>query len=285
VWRSELEERFMSRPARHRVESRYTRVHGLKMHARVALGAGPDAPAVVLVHGLSVSSRYMVPLARELARDFRVFAPDLPGTGLSATPCAEPDVPALARALAAWMEKSRIERAALVGNSLGCQVIAELGVTRPDLVARAVLQGPTTDPGARRAIWQLLRWMACGALEPPSLFPIVFRDYLDSGFRARRMSVAAMLRDRIEEKLPRLRMPVLIVRGLWDPIVPQAWAMAAARLAPRGRLVVVPRSAHAVNFSKARELARLVRAFVLEGRELLRGHEACAASAVRPRER
>src|SRR5438067_13787370 len=59
-------------------------VGGLRTHARVAGSpSAADGRGVVLVHGAVVSSRYMVPLARQLARDFRVWAPDLPGFGLS----------------------------------------------------------------------------------------------------------------------------------------------------------------------------------------------------------
>jgi 2-hydroxy-6-oxonona-2,4-dienedioate hydrolase len=54
------------------------------MHARISeRGVGPP---VVLVHGLVVSSRYMVPLAEVLARWFDVYAPDLAGFGRSEKP-------------------------------------------------------------------------------------------------------------------------------------------------------------------------------------------------------
>jgi pimeloyl-ACP methyl ester carboxylesterase len=62
---------------------------------------------VVLVHGIGVSSRYMTPIAIELAATCKVYAPDLPGFGLSAKPSRILDVPALADALAAWMRALR----------------------------------------------------------------------------------------------------------------------------------------------------------------------------------
>ena len=52
----------------------------------------------------------------------------------------------LSGALSAWMEGIGVERATLVGNSMGCQVIAELAACHPERVERAVLQGPTMDP-------------------------------------------------------------------------------------------------------------------------------------------
>ena len=57
------------------------------MHARISEGPVPNGnPAVVLVHGLVVSSRYMVPTAELLAAHYRVYAPDLPGFGKSYKP-------------------------------------------------------------------------------------------------------------------------------------------------------------------------------------------------------
>lgn len=64
--------------------SRWARVDGLWMHYRTAGEVAiATRPAVVLVHGLVVSSRYMVPTLKRLARDYRVYAPDLPGFGES----------------------------------------------------------------------------------------------------------------------------------------------------------------------------------------------------------
>ncbi|WP_292510847.1 alpha/beta fold hydrolase, partial [Methylobacterium sp.] len=57
------------------------------VYARVSINPVPDNRLpVILVHGLGMSSRYMIPLARHLAPHFRVYAPDLPGFGLSDKP-------------------------------------------------------------------------------------------------------------------------------------------------------------------------------------------------------
>ncbi|MDQ3880940.1 MAG: alpha/beta hydrolase, partial [Chloroflexota bacterium] len=65
-------------------------------------------------------------------------------------------------------------------------------------------------------------------------------------------------------KLPCVRVPTLVVRGGRDPIVPQAWAEEVARLLPRGRLVVIPGAAHAVNHDAPAALARVVLPFLTE---------------------
>ncbi len=110
---------------------------GLRLHALASVDPVPAGRApVVLVHGLGVSSRYMRPLARHLATDFRVHAPDLPGFGRSDKPRRVLSIPELADRLAAWMEAAGPRRASLVGNSLGCEILVELALRHPERVER-----------------------------------------------------------------------------------------------------------------------------------------------------
>jgi 2-hydroxy-6-oxonona-2,4-dienedioate hydrolase len=245
------------------LRSAWYRVGGLRMHARVATDRAPaGAPAIVLVHGFGVSSRYMAPVARELAAGHRVYAPDLPGFGRSAKPRRARDLPELADALAAWMGAAEIDRATLLGNSFGCQIVAELALRHPGRIERAVLVGPTVDPAGRTVRQQLWRLVLDVLREPWPLIPLQALDYARHGPRRGLATLRVMLGDRIEEKLPRLRVPTLVVRGGRDPIVPQRWAEAATRLLPAGRLVVVPGAGHAVNYNAPRALARAVEAFL-----------------------
>jgi 2-hydroxy-6-oxonona-2,4-dienedioate hydrolase len=234
-----------------------------------------DAPVVILVHGIGVSGLYLLPTAARLASAYRVYVPDLPGFGLSAKPPDALDVPALADALAALMTAARIPHAVFVGNSFGCQIIADLGARHPDVVTWAVLQGPTLDPRARTVPRQLLRWALNSPLEPAGaripLGAVVRQDYRDAGLRRVIGTFRHALRDRIEGKLARLRAPTLVVRGARDPIVPQRWAEEATRLLPEGRLLVVPGAAHTMVFTSPDALARVVRAFVEPDRSSLRG--------------
>lgn len=201
----------------------------------------------------------MVPLLGSLARDARVHAPDLPGFGHSTRPAAPYDIPRLAAALASWMDAVGLADTLLIGNSVGCQVVAELAVTRPELVGAVVLNGPTMDPHRRTAGAQVLRWLADAPRERPSLGAVLLRDYLDCGSRTLVTTFRHALADRVERKLPRVSVPSLVVRGARDPIVSQAWAGEAAGLLPNGGLRVVPGVGHTVNYSGPIELARLSR--------------------------
>ncbi|HKH20107.1 MAG TPA: alpha/beta hydrolase [Gammaproteobacteria bacterium] len=128
----------------------WTRVGGLLMHTLVSTDpVPPDAPAVVLVHGPGLSGRYMIPTASVLPGDFRVYVPDLPGFGDSDKPEEIFNVPELADWLVSWMPAIGLERASLLGNSFGCQVIADLAARHSDRVQQAILQGPTTPPEQR----------------------------------------------------------------------------------------------------------------------------------------
>ncbi len=242
----------------------WTVVGGLPLFARVSPPPAPAAaPPVVMVHGLIVSSRYMLPTARRLARYCRVYIPDLPGYGHSAKPPRALDVPGLADALAGWMQATGLQRAVLLGNSFGCQIVVDLAARHPERVERAVLVGPTTDPHARTAHQQIAHWLLNLPGEPPPLALIVARDIWDMGAPRALATFRHMLRDPIAEKLPRMRAPTLIVRGGRDTSVPQRWAEEATRLLPRARLVVIPGAAHTLNYNSPRRLLGAILPFVL----------------------
>jgi 2-hydroxy-6-oxonona-2,4-dienedioate hydrolase len=99
--------------------------------------------------------------------------------------------------------------------------------------------------------------------EPLSLVPHVVRDYLRAGPLRILATLKDALRDRIEDKLPTVRVPVCIVTGERDPVSPPAWCERLARVAGSGaRAVVVPGAAHAVPFSHPQGLATEILATV-----------------------
>lgn len=241
--------------------SNWTAVNGLRMHARIAIGTPPGLP-IVLVHGLVVSSRYMIPLAQLLAEQAPVYVPDLPGFGKSDHPAAPLDIGGLADALAGWMRAVGIARAVLIGNSMGCQVIAELGRREPALVARAVLIGPTIDRRGRSALEQARRLIAVAPYENPSLVGVQLRDIWSAGLRETLATARYAIEDRIEAKLPELSMPVLVVSGSRDRIAPPRWAAELANRLPRGQLRILEGGGHALNYSAPDQLLSIVAPFL-----------------------
>ncbi len=246
-----------------RLENRWSVVDGCRLHARVSVESVPvDTPAVVLIHGLGVASTYMVPTAVRLAREYRVFAPDLPGFGHSDKPPRALDIPELADALVAWMDMAGLERAALVGNSLGCQIIVDAAIRYQARVERLVLQGPTMDRYARTLRQQLGRGLLDVLLEHPTQPLVQTRDYAKFGLRRSLRTFRFAARDRIEDKLPFVQAPALVVRGERDPIVSQRWAEEVAQLLPTGRLEVIPGAPHTLNYSTPQAFVRVLRPFL-----------------------
>jgi pimeloyl-ACP methyl ester carboxylesterase len=243
-------------------ESRWTSVNGVRLHHRQSLDRPAAAVALVFVHGLAVSHRYLMPTARRLAPHHPVYLPDLPGFGLSAEPGRNLGVAEHADHLAGWLDAVALDQVVLVGHSFGCQVAVDLAARHPGRVRSVVLASPTTDAAARSASRQLWRWLRDVPREDLRQAAILLRDVRDAGPRRVAATFRASLRDQLEAKLPRVSVPVLVVRGSVDPVVPQRWAEAVARLAPLGELAVIPGAPHNLNYRAADQLARVVHAFL-----------------------
>ena len=241
----------------------WTGVRGRRMHA-VAIGVGSP---VVLVHGYGVSGAYMLPLARSLAGSFCAFVPDLPGQGKSEQLHGPVSLREHADSLGAWVEANELVRPAFVANSMGCQVLTELAVRQPEQVGPMVLVGPTVDPARRGRRHQLFSALRDSAREPLSLIALAARDDLAAGPRVLLSTARAVLADRIEERLPLIEQPTVVVHGEQDAFVGREWAERVAALLPRGRLEVVPGEPHAVHYTRPELVAALVDELFVEERE------------------
>ena len=205
-------------------QSRWRTVRAVPTHNRCSLDSPNRTPRLVLLHGLAVSHRYLMPLAARLASHHPVHVVDLPGFGLSGEPGRVLDVAQHADHLASWLEATGLAPVVLLGNSFGCQVAVDLAVRHPHQVRGLVLVGPTVDPAARTALRQVARWLRDTAREDPLQLPILLRDVRDAGLRRVAGTLLHAIRDPIECKLPLVKAPTLVTRGGKEPIVPMAWA-------------------------------------------------------------
>ncbi|MDT4955050.1 MAG: hypothetical protein QOJ02_3188 [Acidobacteriota bacterium] len=249
----------MGRKQPERLESAWTKVGGLRLHSRISVNSAEmNLPPLILVHGLGVSSRYMIPLAERLASHRRVYALDLPGFGRSGRPRRPLNITELADALADWMRETGLDGASLLANSIGCQVVVDLAIRRPELVGRIILVSPTVDRQARTVVRQFFRLLLDIPREPLRLPFIALLDYAQAGFGRAAQTFGYALQDLIEDKLPHVSQPTLVVRGERDPIVSQAWVEEVHGLLPESSLVVIAGAAHGVNYNSPEELARVV---------------------------
>lgn len=199
---------------------------------------------IALLHGLGVGRRYWEPLERELGGE--VVVPEV----------REPlPLPELADRFAAVLDPGTL----VVANSMGCQAAAEIAVRRPELVAGLVLVGPTVDPHVGGALAHIGRFLVDGWYEPPKLTATVVRDYFAMGPLDVRRQASYALDHRIEEWLPGILQPAVVVRGSHDFICTGRWAAEAAALLPDGGLVTIAGASHATHFSHPREVADVVR--------------------------
>ncbi len=219
-----------------------------------------DTP-IVLVHGLS-SSRTLKPLIKALGTRRPVFAPDLPGFGMSDQPIHPLDVPELADALRRWLIDNHLSPAIVVGVAFGCQVAIDLAAGYPASVDRLVLVGPTCDPEVRTPGSLALRWARNAPHTSPRLAPTVVHDFIDAGPWRSVRTLRRALEDPVEGKLGDIEAPTLVVRPERDHLAPAAWTERVAELIPDAELVVLPKASHAIGPRAAARLTALLVPFL-----------------------
>ncbi len=227
------------------------------------LAAGGGVP-VLLIHGLGATKASFLPTLAALAPEYRAIAVDLPGFGDSDKPLRGAyDAPYFARAMIALLDALEIERAHVVGNSMGGRVALELGLSHPERVGRLALLAPSLAWLRSRRWAPYLRWVPAqlGAIQPaprPIVEAIVrrvipgsdeewtsagidefLRSYLTPTGRAAFYAAARNIY--LEEphgpngfwtRLPELSVESLFVWGKQDAIVPAAFAQHVEEAVP-----------------------------------------------------
>ena len=207
--------------------------------------SGSGTP-VILIHGLGGSSDWWRHTLPELARSHTVAAVDLVGFGRnrfflrqSSLPLKFEEVAAL---LARWIESSFPEPVHLVGNSMGGQIAIHAAALRPDLVRSLTLVSSTGIPFEIKPGLHLDHIVVPrGAL---SFARVLVRDALRSGPTAIGVAFARLLRDDARPLMRMLKMPVLLLWGEHDPLVPLHYAELMREQIPHATLVVVPHAGH-----------------------------------------
>jgi len=243
---------------------------------------GPDAPAMVLLHGLTGHAHTWDHVARALADRYHLFAPDQRGHGDSAH-AASYATTDFTRDLAALVKLWQLERFVLIGLSMGGHNAMAYAVEHPEQVSRLIV----VDIGPR-----LRREQAPNRQEMVTLARTGHRPFatFDEAFSAARAANTtapdAMLRDRtrwnlrqtdaglllkydaaaparwdpadLTDALPRIGAPTLVVRGGKTQVLPPQVADEMVAAIPDAELVEVPDSGHSVPTDRPDDLARVV---------------------------
>jgi pimeloyl-ACP methyl ester carboxylesterase len=231
------------------------RVDGKVVHCRRSTGG--DGVPLVHLHGFAISGEYLMPTARRLAGRWVNVVPDLPGYGRSERRDHVLDIPALSETLVAILDALGIDKAILVGNSMGCPIGLEVAHAVPERVHRLVLVSPAggvQNQPLLRALGQLAK---DGLRERPRMLPVAVPDYVRFGpLNGLRLFHELTLYPSLE-RLLHTPVPTLAVLGGRDPLIPSpARVRKVARLSPEHLTVVlVEKAAHALNFSHPEELA------------------------------
>lgn len=226
--------------------------------------AGGDATPIVHLHGFGISGSYLMPTARLLTDRAVNVVPDLPGYGKSEKPRRPLPIPELADSVVAILDALGIERAVLVGNSMGCPISIELADRYTDRIERVVMVAPAGGLN-NRPLHRAIRQLAVdGVRERPAMARVAVPDYVRFG----PVNTLRLFREMTQfpalERLLEVPVPTLAVLGSRDPLLPHRdRVMEVARAVPgHVTVVVITGAAHAVNFSHPGELAHVIRSWL-----------------------
>ena len=255
-----------------------------------------EGPALVLVHGLGASWQSWLENIPELARDHRVVAMDLPGFGYSEMPREEISIEYYANWTCRLLDALAVESAAVVGNSMGGFIGAELAIRQPDRVQRLAVVSPAifwqhrrraqpllrltrlTDAMAARALTRatddiatrrrLRNWAlaSAGFRYPQLIAPELAHEMVRSARRTDGFlpALEALGDYPLEEELPKIGCPTLIVWGAHDTLVPVKDAARLEELIPDARREVFERTGHVAMLERPQRFNRLLREFLAE---------------------
>lgn len=259
----------------------------------LTMGSGPD---VLLLHGLGGTRASLFETAAALSRCYRVHAPDLPGFGSSSKPArGSYNARWYAENILGLMDQLGIERAHVVGNSMGGRVALELGLTAPERVRALGLLCPAVAwlrrgfhpivrvlrpefgmlPHAfRRSIVAAQFWSMFGDRDviDPAVADLMVdefrRIYHSAGARyaflasARNIYLEAPLgKDGFYTRLSELKPPALFVWGTHDPLIPAAFGRHVRKWLPSAEQITIERCGHVPQVERPEETNELLMSF------------------------
>lgn len=247
-----------------------------------------DGSPVVLIHGLFGMGGNLGALARELRASHRVYSIDLPNHGRSPW-VAGADIPVLAESVLAWMQARNLERAALVGHSLGGKVAMQLALQQPARVESLVVAdiAPVAYPPSHDAVFAALNAVAqaqvksrsqAGELMAQMLTEAQVVQFLllslargDDGCYHWRFNLSelergyAAIRSALNLVDSPYGGPVLFIKGGLSDYILAEHEQAIRALFPAAEVKVIPDTGHWLHAEQPRLFNSLVRRFLARG--------------------
>jgi pimeloyl-ACP methyl ester carboxylesterase len=240
------------------IQSRSVEVAGHRVHY---LAEGPaNGPVVVLVHGLGASAEHWSNLAPYLAQSgFRVYIPDLIGYGRSEQPADfSYSVRDEAAVVVSFMDALGLKQVELGGWSMGGWIAALVAAEHPERVSRLMLfdsAGLNVPPMFDTSLFipstaaQLDELKALLSPQPQPIPAFIARDLLRNFRRngwvvERALATMLTAQDVVDNLLPQLKMPVLLVWGSLDRVTPLSDGDIMHRLIPQSQLDVFAGCGH-----------------------------------------
>jgi len=241
-----------------------------------------SGPPLLLVHGLgSNAAQDWGRLVGPLGRSYHVFALDLPGFGRSERPAnADYSIPMQVEAVRAFLGAVGVPKARVAGISMGGWIVARLAGEHPELVERLVLVAPAglrPEPNAAIPVEVLFpqdeagvrRMIATIRHKPPPAPSFLVRDILKERLREEwivRRTVESMRpgKDWLNGSLGHATMPVLIVWGKQDALIPVAYAAPFQAELEHATLTVLDGCGHVPMADCPQEFDRVMTAFLAQ---------------------
>ncbi len=237
---------------------REVRVGGYSARYEVA---GEGEP-VVLVHGLSGSTRWWARNVGVLSEHYRVYLVNLPGFGVGRL--ARPRF-VLAEAsswLLAWMEAVGLGRAHLVGHSMGGYLCLRLAASRPEVVGRLVLVDPAGMPPDRTLLGHLVPLLQAARHGSPRFLPVLVRDALYAGPFTLLRAARDLLAEDVRGDLRRIEAPTLLIWGEKDVLIPPSVGDLMLAEIPDSSLLVIEGAGHNPMFDRPDEFDAALLSFL-----------------------
>jgi pimeloyl-ACP methyl ester carboxylesterase len=228
---------------------------------RVRYRAGGSGNPVVLLHGLSGSSRWWKEALPALLPHFQVHLVDLPGFGSMAFGGRF----VLADAttwLLEWMEAAGLEGTHLIGHFMGGQISLQVASTRPEIVQRLVLVAPSGIPAGHGLGGYVLPLLASLRYTSPRFLPVLGLDALRAGPVTLLRTARDIARDDVRPLLASITSPTLLIWGDRDRLVPIEAGLFLRRSMANARLLIIPRAGHVPMYDRPREFNDAVLAFL-----------------------